>query len=62
MTHDNPAPGEKYPGHAKIALPHMVLNSMSYQSVASTWGYDFLLPKQLSVVTEERKYHQFKPM
>jgi hypothetical protein len=58
-THDNPAPGVKYRGQGKIALPHMVLNSMSYQSIATTWGYDHLVPAQISCVTEKRLYHVF---
>lgn len=59
-THDNPTPSKKYKNNGKIALPHLVLNSMSNSSIASTWGYDMLVPKQISVVSEKKLYHIFK--
>jgi len=55
MTHDNEAPLSKFKTR-KLALPTMGLNSLADQAIASTWGYDQLLPQNLCVVRESRLY------
>ena len=60
MTHDNPSAPEKF-GNFEIMLPHLVINGMCSASIGSTFGYDDLYPKNLSVVTEERGYHIYEP-
>lgn len=57
-THDNPAPLEKFKT-GRIALPHLAVASMADQPIASTWGYDHLLPEHLNVVHEHRVYASF---
>lgn len=55
MTHDNISTIEKfYPG--TISLPHMALGSFLCCSISSTYGFDILLPQNLSVVKEHRPY------
>jgi hypothetical protein len=55
-THDNPSPLEKFKT-GRIALPHLGVAAMADISIASTWGYDHLLPKNINVVNEKRMYH-----
>ena len=54
-THDNPSPLEKF-GSRRLSLPTIGLLGLADQIIATTWGYDQLLPKNISVVTEERLY------
>lgn len=54
-THDNPSPIEKFKT-GRIALSHLGVISMSDITIASTWGYDQLLPKNISVISEKRLY------
>ena len=54
-THDNPSPLEKF-GTRGLALPTIGLLGLADQSIATTWGYDQLLPKNLSIVKEKRLY------
>jgi len=54
-THDNPAPIEKFKT-GRIALSHMGVISMSDISIASTWGFDQLLPRNISVINEKKLY------
>lgn len=39
-----------------MALAHIGLASMADISIASTWGYDFLVHKQIHCVEEKRVY------
>lgn len=55
MTHDNPSLQTKF-GNRVLALPLASLLSSANQIIASTWGYDQLLPKKLSVVSEKKLY------
>jgi glycogen debranching enzyme len=55
MTHDNPSLQTKF-GNRVLALPLAALLSSANQIIASTWGYDQLLPKKLSVVSEKKLY------
>lgn len=55
MTHDNRSTIEKYPP-GNIALPHLVLNSSLCCGISSTYGFDILIPINLSVVSETRNY------
>ena len=54
-THDNPSPLEKF-GSRSLSLPTIGLLGLADQIIASTWGYDQLLPENISVVKEERLY------
>lgn len=54
-THDNPAPVEKFKT-ARIALSHLGIIGMTDCAIASTWGYDQLIPRNLNVVVEKRLY------
>lgn len=40
----------------RMALPHVGLGALSDTSIASTWGYDILVDKQINCVTEKRIY------
>lgn len=55
MTHDNLSTIEKFPP-GTVALPHLALGSVLCCSIASTYGFDILLPKNLHVVKEMRLY------
>lgn len=55
MTHDNMSTIQKFPP-GTISLPHMALNSVLCCSISSTYGFDIMLPKNLSVVKENRLY------
>lgn len=58
MTHDNPTVLEKF-GNRRLALPTIGLLGLADQIIASTWGYDQMLPENVSVTKEERLYpHQ----
>jgi len=54
-THDNPTLLDKF-GNMILALPLTALLASANQIIASTWGYDQLIKKQLSVVSESRLY------
>ena len=54
-THDNPSVLEKFQT-GRMALPHIGLSSLGDTSIATTWGYDQLVPKQINCVTEKRVY------
>jgi hypothetical protein len=54
-THDNPSPVEKFKT-GRIALSHLGVISMSDITIASTWGYDQLLPRNISVISEKKLY------
>jgi hypothetical protein len=54
-THDNPAPIQKFKT-GRIALPHLGVLAMSDITTASTWGYDQLLPRNISVINEKKLY------
>ena len=54
-THDNPSVVEKFET-GRVALPHIGLSSLGDTSIASTWGYDQLIAKQINCVTEKRIY------
>lgn len=53
-THDNETPGQRRT--AQDALPNAALVAMTNCPIGSTRGYDELVPRQLSVVTENRQY------
>ena len=55
MTHDNPTPLQKF-RTGRIALSFAGLASMADLPIATTWGYDQLLPANLNVVKEKRLY------
>jgi hypothetical protein len=55
LTHDNPSVVEKFES-ARLALPQLGLNSMADKAIATTWGFDQLLAKQINCVTETRLY------
>ncbi|CAI2359529.1 unnamed protein product [Moneuplotes crassus] len=55
MTHDNSSTIEKFPP-GTISLPHLALGSVLCCSIASTYGFDILLPKNLHIVKEMRLY------
>ena len=55
MTHDNPSVLHKYQT-GRMALPHIGLSSLADLAIASTWGYDLLLPEQIHCVEETRIY------
>jgi glycogen debranching enzyme len=57
-THDNPSPLEKFKT-ARIALSHLGVAAMADIPIASTWGYDQLIPKNIDVVKEKRLYFKF---
>jgi glycogen debranching enzyme len=57
-THDNPSVVEKFQT-GRMALPHLGLGALSDTSIASTWGYDVLVGKQIHCVTEKRTYPLF---
>jgi hypothetical protein len=57
-THDNPSVLEKFQT-GRMALPHAGLGALSDTSIASTWGYDLLVDKQINCVTEKRRYPIF---
>lgn len=54
-THDNPTLLDRF-GNSILALPLTALLASANQIIASTWGYDQLIRKQLSVVNEKRLY------
>lgn len=54
-THDNPAPKDKFKT-GRIALSHLGVAALADIAVASTWGYDQLLPYNIHVVNEKRLY------
>ena len=54
-THDNPSPLLKF-GTRRLALPQMGILALADQTIATTWGFDQLLPKNVSVVKEPRLY------
>ena len=55
-THDNETPSQKR--QPQDALPNAAVVCMTNSSIASTRGYDELIPRQLSVVTERRLYKE----
>lgn len=57
-THDNETPQQKRT--AIDALPNAAAVAASYSAIGSCRGYDELVPKVLSVVTENRLYHDYK--
>lgn len=57
MTHDNPSLLDKF-GNRMLALPLSALLANANQIIASTFGYDQLLPKNLCVVNETRLYFE----
>ena len=54
-THDNPSVLEKFQT-GRMALPHIGLTALADISIASTWGYDFLVKEQIHCVSEKRLY------
>lgn len=54
-THDNPSVVDKFQT-GRIALPHLGLNCMADKAIATTWGYDQLVHKQIHCVEEKRLY------
>ena len=57
-THDNPSTMEKFKT-GRIALSHLGVVSMADIAIASTWGYDQLISRNIDVVNEKRQYHKF---
>ena len=57
-THDNPSVLDKF-NTGKVALPQIGLNCVADKAIASTWGFDLLVPKQIHCVTEKRVYRGF---
>jgi hypothetical protein len=55
QTHDNPTPLELF-GARSLALPTMGVLALADQIIATTWGFDQLLPKNVDVVSETRLY------
>ena len=47
-THDNPTPLEKF-GTRSLSLPTIGVLALADQSIATTYGYDQLLPKNVNV-------------
>jgi hypothetical protein len=43
-------------GTIKMAMPLMAFNSSSSSAIASTWGFDILLEKQIDCMNENRLY------
>lgn len=56
QTHDNPPPKEKFKT-GRIALSHMGVLAMADTAIASTWGYDQLVPRKVDVVKEAKMYY-----
>ena len=55
-THDNPSPIDRFLKEPSVTLAHVVAEGMAGVSIGSTFGYDIMVPKQLSVVSEKRPY------
>lgn len=55
QTHDNPPTVEKFKT-GRLSLPHIGVLSMSDNAIASTWGFDQLIPRKISVVDEKKLY------
>ena len=54
-THDNPAPVQKFKT-GRVILPQLGVLAMSDIPIASTWGVDQLLPRNISVCNEKKLY------
>lgn len=54
-THDNPSVVEKFQT-GRMALPHIGLASLADKAIATTWGYDHLVHKQIHCVEDKRLY------
>lgn len=54
-THDNESVRDKFQT-GRMALPHIGLASMADKCIATTWGYDQLVHKQIHCVEEKRLY------
>lgn len=57
-THDNETPQQKRT--AIDALPNAAVVAASVSAIGSSRGYDELVPKVLSVVTERRSYYSYR--
>jgi len=55
QTHDNPPTVEKFKT-GRIALSHLGVLAMADMAIASTWGFDQLVPRKIDVVNESKLY------
>eukprot|EP00347_Sterkiella_histriomuscorum_P000287 403376460 len=55
-NHDNPSYVDRYQKQPSVMLSHLLINGLSGDGIASTFGFDILVPKQPSVVSEKRPF------